>query len=231
MYDGVVLLVDDDQAEPAHRREDRRARTDDDARLAARDPLALVAALCLGERRVQDRDALAEALPHASHRLRCERDLRHEDDRAEPALEHRRAGLEVHLGLARAGCAVEQEVAALARDDPVDGSALRLRQRHRLRLAAERLALRRRCLLLAPLRRLRRDERERACRRRAVVVGDPERELDERRGDLADHRLDRARVDARRAARRRSQSTMPRARERPNGTRTIAPTLTVSSTS
>ena len=57
----------------------------------------------------------------------------------------------------------------------------------RLRLARERLALGRRRLLLAPLRRLRRDERERAGRRRAVVVGDPERELDERRRDLPDH--------------------------------------------
>jgi hypothetical protein len=33
----------------AHGREDRRARADDDARLAARDPLALVAALGLGQ--------------------------------------------------------------------------------------------------------------------------------------------------------------------------------------
>ena len=44
-----MLLVDDDQAEPAHRREDRRAGADDHARLAARDPLALVAPLGVGE--------------------------------------------------------------------------------------------------------------------------------------------------------------------------------------
>ena len=98
-----MLLVDHDQPEPAHRREDGRARADDDPRLAGRDPLALVAALGVGQPRVQDRDAVAEAGAYAADRLRRERDLGHEHDRPEPALERRRAGLEVDLGLARAG--------------------------------------------------------------------------------------------------------------------------------
>ncbi len=69
---GVVLLVDDHEPEVAHRREDRRARTDDDPRLPPRDPVALVATLRLPEGRVQDRDGIAEALPKAPHGLRCE---------------------------------------------------------------------------------------------------------------------------------------------------------------
>ena len=122
----VVLLVDDDQPEPADRREHRRARADDDPRLAARDALALVAALGVGQRRVEDRDAVAEPRADAADGLRRERDLRDEDDRAEAALEHRRARLQVDLGLAGAGRAVEQDVAGAAVDDARDRGALRL---------------------------------------------------------------------------------------------------------
>src|SRR5205823_5615492 len=99
----VVLLVDADQPEPAHRREDRGARADHDTRLARGDPLALVPALGLAEARVQDGDAVAEPRLEATERLRCQRDLGDEHDRAEPALEHRGAGAQIHLGLARAG--------------------------------------------------------------------------------------------------------------------------------
>ena len=106
----VVLLVDDDQAEAADRGEDRGAGADDDARLAARDPLALVAALGVGERRVEDRHPVAEARADPADGLRRERDLGHEHDRPESPLEHRGARLEVHLGLAGARRAVEQEV-------------------------------------------------------------------------------------------------------------------------
>ena len=86
----------------------------------------------------------------------------------------------------------------------------------RLGLAAERLPLRRRRLLLAPLRRHRRDECECARRRRAVVVGEPERELDERRWQLADDRLDRPRLDAvrRRVDELGDDAARPRAAER-----------------
>ena len=61
----VVLLVDDDQPQPAHRGEDGRPRADDDASRAVRDPFTLVAALGLGERRVQDRHPVAETGPEA----------------------------------------------------------------------------------------------------------------------------------------------------------------------
>ena len=124
-----MLLVHADEAEAAHRREDRRARADDDARLPGRDAFALVAPLRLGELAVQDGDAVAEARPEAAQRLRCERDLGDEHDRAQPALQRCRADLEVDLGLAAARGAVEEEAAAAARvelrHEPVDGSALR----------------------------------------------------------------------------------------------------------
>ena len=60
---------------------------------------------------MEDRHAVAEPLPDASDRLRRKRDLGHEHDRPEPALERGSAGLEIHLGLARAGRPVEQQVA------------------------------------------------------------------------------------------------------------------------
>ena len=56
-----MLLVDADQPEAAHRREDGRARSDDDAGLARGDPLALVAPLRLRQPRVEHGDPVAEA--------------------------------------------------------------------------------------------------------------------------------------------------------------------------
>ena len=144
----VVLLVDDHEAEVAHRREDRRARADDDPRLAAGDPIALVAPLRLPERRVENRDRVAEALPEPAHRLRGERDLRHEHDRAAAASERRVAGLEVHLGLAAPGRPHEQEVSRRsiveAADDPRDRRLLLGRELVRCGLPRQRLALHRR---------------------------------------------------------------------------------------
>src|SRR5207302_3467255 len=96
----VVLLVDADDAERRDRCEDGRARADDDRRLAGCDALALVAALRLAQPRVEDGDAVAEALAEASERLRREGDLRHEHDRSTPAGERGLARADVHLGLA-----------------------------------------------------------------------------------------------------------------------------------
>ncbi len=77
-----MLLVDADQAEPRHRREDRGAGADDDGCLAGDDPLALVAPLGVGQPGVQDGDAIAEAGLEAAERLRRQRDLGDEHDRA-----------------------------------------------------------------------------------------------------------------------------------------------------
>src|SRR5207244_1659677 len=51
----VVLLVDDDEADVAHRRKQGRAGADDYTRLPGRDPDALVAPLGGAQRGVQDR--------------------------------------------------------------------------------------------------------------------------------------------------------------------------------
>ena len=67
---GIVLLVDHDQAEVADRREDGGAGADADARLAAAQAPPLVVALAGRERRVQDREAIAEPRAEARHRLR-----------------------------------------------------------------------------------------------------------------------------------------------------------------
>ena len=81
---GVVLLVEDDEAEPLDRREDGRARADADARRAAAQARPLVVALAGGELGVQDRDGVAEAVGEAADDLRRQADLRHEHDDAGP---------------------------------------------------------------------------------------------------------------------------------------------------
>ena len=178
----VVLLVDADEPEPRQRREDRRSGSDDHRRRAGGDPFALVTPLRLGQPGMKDGDAIAEPGAEASERLRRQRDLRDEHDRAVAARDGRCAGLEIHLGLAAAGRAVEQEVAAAVPRgglDALERLPLRRAQLARLGLAAERVVAARAARLAAPGGLRRRDQGERAGRRRAVVVGRPEREVDE----------------------------------------------------
>ena len=192
-----MLLVDADEAEVRDRREDGGACTDDDGRLAGDDPLALVAALRLGQAGVQHGDPVAEAGLEASQRLRRQGDLGDEHDRALAPFEGGGAGLEIHLGLAAAGCAGEQQMRARSvhcPDDPGHRRLLRRRQLGRLGLAGHACAG---VPPLAPPRaQLRSDELERPGRGRAVVVGKPEREVDERRRQLVEDALDRRRLDA-----------------------------------
>ena len=61
---GVVLLVDEDEAEVGHGREDGGARADDDAGLAAADAVPLLGALVGRERGVQQGDLGAEGGEH-----------------------------------------------------------------------------------------------------------------------------------------------------------------------
>ena len=214
-----MLLVDDDQAEARNGREHGGARPHDDPGLTADDARPLVAPLGVGERRMEDRDAIAEPGADPADRLGRQGDLGHEDDRAQPALEHCGAGQEVHLGLAASGRAVQQEVAAAAvdrRHDPLDRGNLRRRGDGCGRLVDELLPLRGGRLLLTALRRLRRDERQRPGRRRAVVVGQPQRQLDQRGRNLADHGVDRLDLNAGGHAlvERDDDPTRPRAAER-----------------
>jgi hypothetical protein len=61
---------------------------------------------------VQEGDGVAEARLEAPDRLRRQRDLGDEHDHALPTLERPRRGAQVDLGLAGAGDAVEQVLAA-----------------------------------------------------------------------------------------------------------------------
>ena len=197
----VVLLVDADEPEIRHRREDRRARSDHDRGLTRRDSLALVAPLGVGQRRVQDRDPFTEARPKAPDRLRRERDLWHEHDHAAPTFERRLDRLEVDLRLAASRRSPQQEVAPIpvqSLAQPRQRRLLRLRQLLRARFPGQGVALGGRRRFLPPLALERRDERERPPGCRAVVVGDPERQVDEGRRQLLEHAADRRELDARR---------------------------------
>ena len=153
------------------------------------DALALVTALRVGQRGVEHRDPIPEARAESSDRLRCERDLRDEHDHPALARERSGGGLDVHLGLPAPGRPVQQHVSAVRierSDDPLDARALLRSQLCRLGLAAEGVARSRIAASAAPPSLEGRDERQRTCRRGSVVVGHPERELDERRGDVVD---------------------------------------------
>ena len=63
---------------------------------------------------MQHRDRVPEAVGEPGDDLRGERDLGHEDDRAAALRERRRGRAQVHLGLARAGDAVEEQPRRLA---------------------------------------------------------------------------------------------------------------------
>ncbi len=195
---GVVLLVDADHAERRERREHGRAGADDDGRLAGDDPLALVATLGLREAGVEQRDPVSEARAEAADRLRRQRDLGHEHDRAAARGERGLARADVDLGLAAAGRAGEEDVSTAAREqalDPLERGFLRLGQLGRRRLGGQAGGRRHVPPLAAPLRLLRRDQPERAGRRRAVVVREPESEIDERRRERLEHPLGRDGLD------------------------------------
>ncbi len=106
---GVVFLVDDDEAEIRDRREHRGARAEHDARLAGHALPPGGETLGVGERGVQHGDRHREALAEAPDELRREPDLRHQHQRALAAPQRSLDGVQVDLGLAAAGDAVQQE--------------------------------------------------------------------------------------------------------------------------
>ena len=142
----VVLLVDDDQAEPLERREDRRARADADAGLAAR--------AAASTRRGARRRRASSAGPRP-----CRRSARRSATTicgvspisgtstiAPPPARQRLAdGAQVDLGLARAGDAVQQQLrrraggaiaSSAARCSAVSSGALARPRRRRVRRRA-----------------------------------------------------------------------------------------------
>ncbi len=105
----VVLLVDHHDAQVLHRGEDGAADPHADAGLSPPQPQPLAVPLPVGEAAVEERHLVAEAGAKAPGQLGGERDLGHEDQRSPPGGAGQRDGLEVDLGLARAGDPVEQE--------------------------------------------------------------------------------------------------------------------------
>ena len=109
-----MLLVQDDHAQVLDRGEQRRARADDDPRLAALDAHPHAEALDIGHAAVQYSD-LAEARTEPGHRLGGEHDLRHQQDRAAALVEGGLDRAQVDLCLAAAGDALQQKRAGFAR--------------------------------------------------------------------------------------------------------------------
>ena len=128
----VVLLVDHHEPQPPGRREDRRARADDDPRVAGEDAPPLAPAFARPEPAVKDRHLAPETAAHPLDQLVGERDLRHEQDDLAAGGEGRRGGGEEDLGLAAAGDAVQEEggvpPACHRLRDRVGGRALRRRE-------------------------------------------------------------------------------------------------------
>jgi len=112
---GIVFLIDNDQAEIGIRQEQSRACADNDTRFAIRHGAPGARALARRQFRMPGRRPCAEARGEAVEKLRGQRDLRHQDQALPAAADRVSHRLEIDLGLARAGDAVEQRdcVAAL----------------------------------------------------------------------------------------------------------------------
>ena len=106
---GVMLLVQHNQAEIPHGREQRRARPDDHGQLAGAGSAPGVIALAGGQAAMHERGAARKALGDAADRLRRQRDLGHEQDGALALLQCFGDGAQVNFGFAAAGNAVQQE--------------------------------------------------------------------------------------------------------------------------
>ena len=148
----VVLLVDANEPQLRHWREQGRARPDGDAQLTRAQTAPHALPLGVAEPAVHDRDLVAQAGPKAPHQLRRERDLRHKHDGALAQLQRAFGGAQIDFGLARSRHALQQELCTLTRRqlllDGCDGRRLlgvqlgwhvgrhrRARQRVRHRLA------------------------------------------------------------------------------------------------
>ena len=109
---GIVLLVDDDHLQVRQRGEDRQAGAEDDARAALVRGQPVQHALAFGQAAVQRRQHHAgEARADIPFQLGGQVDFGDQDQdlRVGFALQHLRTSLQVHLGLAAAGDAVQQD--------------------------------------------------------------------------------------------------------------------------
>ena len=118
----LVLLVDDDGAKPRNGREDGRPRPDRDPLPPLPQAAPGVETLPVRESGVEDGDRIAEAGAKPPHRLRRERDLRHEQDPRPPSRELALEDVEIDHGLPRPGDAAQQRhPPRVRRAEPVEG--------------------------------------------------------------------------------------------------------------
>jgi hypothetical protein len=239
---GIVLLVDDDQSQRGQGREHRRARADHDVEAALARALPGRAAVADRQRGVQHAHALAEARSERRDHLVRQRNLGHEHERLPARAAAGLGAFQVHLGLAAAGHAVQQEARVRAGAQRVghrgDGVLLRLRQaralaaRDRCGKHGSRRGALARAAAAEALEPAGQGAREHAADGREVVVGDPlaePQQLGRERRHLADDARDRlhpravARLhaldDEAADARARRTGSALRRRARPAGTR------------
>ncbi len=105
----IVFFVNDNQADIAARRENRRTRADDNIGLAAARAAPFVEAFARAKRRMQNRHALLKTALKNFDSLRRERDFRHQNQSAPPHLQTFFNGRQINLGFAAGGDAVQQE--------------------------------------------------------------------------------------------------------------------------
>jgi hypothetical protein len=195
----ILLLVDADETEVGDRREDGRAGADHHARVAGGDAFAFISTLGVRQARMEHCHAVAETGAETPRRLRGKRDLRNEHDRSAPAGKSFGTCLEVDLGLTAAGCSEQEERGADAflhsRPDPCQRILLFGGERRRSGFAGKVVLDAPPWSALSARTRRRRDQSERTSRRGAVVVGEPEGQVDERRRNRADDPLDGNRLD------------------------------------
>ena len=103
-----MFFVDDHQPEVGHRRQDRRAGTDDETLLPATQSAPGIVALSFRQLAVEHGHAVAEPPLEAPHHLPGEGDLRDQDDGAASLPQRLFGGAEVDQGLAAAGDTLEQ---------------------------------------------------------------------------------------------------------------------------
>ena len=138
---GLVLLVDDDEAQVAERAKERRARSDDHAGRTAGDHIPLVQTLAGRKTRVEDCDRLAKTRAEAADGLGRQRNLGHEHAGRTAGVQHALDSGKVGLSFAGTSDAVHEDHVTVS----VQAGALNLRERlllavgkrHR-RLAARR---------------------------------------------------------------------------------------------
>ncbi len=130
---GVLLLVDDDEAEIGEGQEQRRARADHHARGSLGDRAPGIAPRRAAEIGMPFDRRRAETVGKAREPLRRERDLRQQHQHLAAAFERGGDGGEIDLGLARAGDAIEQRDGVTTGGDGGGkrGGGLGLRRRQR----------------------------------------------------------------------------------------------------